>query len=96
MAVKLHSECQHCHKGTMSIDIPMDMDERIDARCGRLLWVECTECRAEEYAFREPPKTYPVGKQPPAVSPSNPQIGHLQFEDRQRAQAWLEKVKGTK
>jgi hypothetical protein len=53
-AVELDSTCLKCQTGTMSTSVSMSMEERMEARCGRLLWVKCNNrnCDAQSWAYR--------------------------------------------
>lgn len=52
-AFRLHSPCPVCHEGTLSDVVPLDADERMEARCGRLLRVKCTKCRRWAWAYQD-------------------------------------------
>jgi len=64
-AFRLHSPCPVCCEGSLSDIVPLDVDERREAHCGRLLRVKCTRCRRWAWAYRDrqtlvdspPPKT---------------------------------------
>ncbi len=53
VAVRLHSSCPICHEGTLSDVVPLDVDERKEAHCGRLLRVKCTKCCRGAWAYQD-------------------------------------------
>lgn len=63
-AIRLHSPCV-CG-GTFSEIIPLDMDERIEAGCGRLLLTVCSLGKNREWAYQdgEEPSSKPMAPAP--------------------------------
>ena len=49
------ADCPLCAEelhGLLINIIPMTIEERMEARCGKLLLVECDRCENREYAYR--------------------------------------------
>jgi hypothetical protein len=52
-SVPFKSRCARCEKGLMSVVKPLDREERIEERCGRLLLVSCSAgCGNRQWAHR--------------------------------------------